>query len=68
MKHSIINELYTCNQVLSVIEDEKSILIQIETFTNNGLNLLHDETFKLTKENLHSFIGTLLHVQSKLRK
>lgn len=68
MKHSIINELYTCNQVLSVLEQENAVVIQIETFNSNNLNLLHEETFKLSKENLHSFIGTLLHVQSKLRK
>ncbi len=68
MKHSIINELYTCNQVLSVLEEEKLVVILIETFRSNDLKLVNQETFKLSKENLHSFIGTLLHVQSKLRK
>jgi len=68
MKHSIINELYTCNKVLSVLEDENKVIISIESFTNNSLNLLSEEKFTLSKENLHSFIGTLLHVQSKLRK
>ena len=68
MKHSITNELYTCNKILSVLEDENKVIISIEIFTNNSLNLLSEEQFTLSKENLHSFIGTLLHVQSKLRK
>lgn len=67
MKHSLINELYTCNKVLSLIEHENQAVIEIEAFQNpNGIQL-NVESFTLSKENLHSFIGTLLHVQQKIK-
>ena len=67
MKHSIINELYTCNKVLSVLENENQAIISIETYRNPDGFEINVETFTLSKENLHSFIGTLLHVQQKLK-
>lgn len=68
MKHSIIIELYTCKKVLSIIEEEKSVLIEIETLSNIDDRFISSDSFSISKEKLHSFIGTLLHVQSKLRK
>jgi len=68
MKHSIINELYTCNKVLSVLENDNDVIIEIEVFDTSKTQIINSEMFTLSKENLHSFIGTLLHVQSKLRK
>lgn len=68
MKHSIINELYTCNKVLSVLENDNEVFIEIEEFSISKKEILNFIRFKISKENLHSFIGTLLHVQSKLRK
>lgn len=66
MKHSITNELYTCNKVLSVIEHENQAIILIEEF--NSLNQLQfEQRFTLDLKNLHSFIGTLLHVQQKIK-
>ena len=67
MKHSIINELYTCNKVLSVLENDNQAIILIEEFSNSNGNLLFEQRFLLEKENLHSFIGTLLHVQQKMK-
>jgi hypothetical protein len=67
MKHSIINELYTCNKVLSVLEFEDKAIIQIEEFSNCNFKLEFEQQFVLSKENLHSFIGTLLHVQQKIK-
>jgi hypothetical protein len=67
MKHSIINELYTCNKVLSVLEHDNQAIILIEEFSNSNGKLLFEQRFLLEKENLHSFIGTLLHVQQKMK-
>jgi len=67
MKHSIINELYTCNRVLSVLEIENTAIILIEEFSNIKDKVISSQEFKLDKENLHSFIGTLLHVQQKMK-
>lgn len=67
MKHSIINELYTCNKVLSVTEFEGKSIIKIEEFSSTSFTLQLEQSFVLDKENLHSFIGTLLHIQQKLK-
>lgn len=67
MKHSIINELYTCNKVLSVLENDNKAIIVIEEYSNTNGNLKLELSFELTKKNLHSFIGTLLHVQQKMK-
>jgi hypothetical protein len=68
MKHTITTELFTCNKTLSITEEGKEVLLEIETFTKSKNSFLSVESFTLSKENLHSFIGTLLHVQSKIRK
>lgn len=67
MKHSIINKLFTCNKVLSVVEEENRAIIVIEEYNYNGSKLGYEQQFVLNKENLHSFIGTLLHVQQKMK-
>ena len=67
MKHSIINELYTCNKVLSVLENDNEVFIEIEEFNISKTQVLSFQSFKISKENLHSFIGTLLDVQAKLK-
>tara|TARA_R110000782_G_C14615167_1_gene392579 strand:- start:418 stop:624 length:207 start_codon:yes stop_codon:yes gene_type:complete len=68
MKHSITNDLITLKKVISILEEEKEVIIEIETFDNSDGSYLNSENFSFSKEQLHSFIGTLLHVQSKLRK
>jgi len=68
MKHSIINELTKLKKVISILEEGKEVTIEIETFDNLDDSYLNSENFSLSLEELHSFIGTLLHVQSKLRK
>jgi hypothetical protein len=68
MKHSIVKELYSCTSVLSIFEKENKAEILIEQFSNSNGKLEIETKFVLSKEELHSFIGTLLHVQSKLRK
>ena len=67
MKHSIVKELYSCTSVLSISEKENKAEILIEQFSNSNGRLEVETKFSLSKEELHSFIGTLLHVQSKLR-
>lgn len=67
MKHSIINELYTCKKVLSVLEEEKGVLIEIETLSNIDDRFISSDSISISKEKLHSFIGTLLHVQARLK-
>lgn len=67
MKHSIINEFSTCTKVLSIIEDGKDVLIEIETFLNVDGKSINSQEFVINKEKLHSFIGTLLHVQAKMK-
>ena len=68
MKHSITNELYSLTQVINILEEGRDVTIEIENISNSNGELLNSNTFCLSKEQLHSFIGTLLHVQSKLRK
>lgn len=68
MKHSITNELTSLKKVISILEEGKEVTIEIETFNNSDDSYLNSENFSLSLEQLHSFIGTLLHVQSKLRK
>ena len=48
------------NQSITIIEDEGMIIFQID---NNGSL----ESVFITKKELHSFIGTLLHVQQKMK-
>jgi hypothetical protein len=68
MKHSITNELYNLTQVINILEEGKDVTIEIENISNSNGEFLNSNTFSLSKEQLHSFIGTLLHVQAKLRK
>jgi hypothetical protein len=67
MKHSIINELYNCDRILSILEFDGEVVVQIEVFSKSEKKLITEERFSLSKENLHSFIGVLLHVQSKMK-
>lgn len=67
MKHSIVKELYSCTTVLSIFEKENKAEILIEKFSNSNGRLDAELKFTLSKEDLHSFIGTLLHVQAKLK-
>ncbi len=69
MKHSIINPSGFGSAELSVFEPEEKgndIQIQIQENSSSGIyeSLL---SIKLTEKQLHSFIGTLLHVQQKLK-
>lgn len=48
------------NQSITVIEDEKKVVIKVET--NNVY-----ESVTLTQKELYSFISTLLHVQQKMK-
>ena len=68
MKHSITNELYNLTQVINILEEGKDVIIEIENISNSNGEFLNSNTFSFSKEQLHSFIGTLLHVQAKLRK
>lgn len=60
MEHVLKTESFF-NQKITVVESDNSIEIII--FNNNN-----EEKIKLNKKELHSFIGTLLHVQSKISK
>lgn len=59
MEHKLILEtlLY---QSITIIEDDGIIILQVD---NNDCK----EAVFITKKELHSFIGTLLHVQQKMK-
>lgn len=59
MEHKQNLETYV-NQSITIIEDGNLITISVY---NNTI----DESVSLTKKELHSFIGTLLHVQQKMK-
>ncbi|HOD10673.1 MAG TPA: hypothetical protein PKH91_08000 [Flavobacterium sp.] len=59
MEHKLKLETYV-NQSITVIEEENTITISVY---NNTI----EEYVTLTKKELHSFIGTLLHVQQKMK-
>ena len=59
MEHKQKLETYV-NQSITIIEDEKMVKVQVYDNT-----IISEVTF--TKKELHSFIGTLLHVQQKLK-
>ena len=46
----------------------KNLSIEEYKQENTVCIAINDEFIVINKEDLHSFIGTLLHVQSKLRK
>jgi hypothetical protein len=48
------------NQSITIIEDDGMIVMQID---NDGSK----ESALITKKELHSFIGVLLHVQQKMK-
>jgi hypothetical protein len=58
---------------LTVYEDSKKSLSVFETFDNYIVIKISENDdekliqLSLSKENLHSFIGTLLHVQQKMK-
>lgn len=49
-------------KTLSVIEFDGNCIIKISSVNNNNF-----EQVEINKNQLHSFIGTLLHVQQKLK-
>lgn len=59
MEHKLYLETLS-NQSITVIEDDGMIILQVDN--NNSL-----EAVFITKKELHSFIGTLLHVQQKMK-
>ena len=59
MEHKLTAENYVNNYII-VIEQQREVTIKIENNSNF-------ECITLTKEQLHSFIGTLLHVQQKMK-
>jgi hypothetical protein len=59
MEHKQNLETYV-NQSITIIEDVNLITISL---CNNNI----EERVSLTKKELHSFIGTLLHVQQKMK-
>jgi len=59
MEHTQRLETYV-EQSITIIEDGN--LITIKVYNNTLI-----ESVTLTKKELHSFIGTLLHVQQKMK-
>ena len=59
MEHKQNLETYV-NQSITIIEDGK--MVNIEVYDNTIIS-----NFTITKKELHSLIGTLLHVQQKLK-
>ncbi len=59
MEHKQKLETYV-NQSITIIESDGLVIIKVYN------NTIEEEVF-LTKKELHSFIGTLLHVQQKMK-
>lgn len=60
----MVHTIQKTNSLLSVSEtQEKTILISIE-----GIHKETEQEIILTPKNLEDLIGTLLHIQSKIRK
>lgn len=59
MEHKKKLETYV-NQSITIIEADGLVIIKVYN------NTIEEEVF-LTKKELHSFIGTLLHVQQKMK-
>ena len=69
MRHTISKKQQNTNIIeLSISEnrEEKKCLISISNLNCDG-GLLSFESMDLDTKDLHSFIGTLLHVQSKIK-
>jgi len=70
MEHFLViypEEINADKGYISVIENDGKIEIEVGVLSQNNQK---DDAYSvlLNKEQLHSIIGTLLHVQSKLRK
>lgn len=59
MEHKLVSENNSLKSI-SVKEEDKGVIIKIETVGTQ-------EQISLNAKELHSFIGALLHVQSKLK-
>jgi len=59
MEHKQKLETYV-NQSITIIESDGLVIIKVYN------NTIEEEVY-LTKKELHSFIGTLLHVQQKMK-
>lgn len=69
MKHTISKKLENTNIVeLSIIEliEKKKSLISILKLTSEN-DFIEENNIELNSKELHSFIGALLHVQSKIK-
>ncbi|QCW21759.1 hypothetical protein [Flavobacterium phage FCOV-S2] len=69
MRHTISKKLENTNIVeLSIIEliEEKKSLISILKLTSEN-DCIEENNIELNSKELHSFIGALLHVQSKIK-
>lgn len=59
MEHVLTSEQFV-KLTISITEKSEGILIKIKNFENS-------EEILLSKKELHSFIGTLLHSQAKMK-
>lgn len=59
MEHVLTSEQFV-RLTISIAEKPNGVLIKITNFENS-------EEILLSKKELHSFIGTLLHAQSKMK-
>lgn len=71
MKHTLISDVSSDQDVkyeISVLEhDSKLVNISIERTDFTQEQYCNEICINLNKEELHSFIGVLLHVQSKMK-
>lgn len=71
MKHSLTSKESSSEDVkyeITVLEIDSqttNISISVEYFMS--MNQSHESCINLNKKELHSFIGTLLHVQAKMK-
>jgi hypothetical protein len=59
MEHKLVSENNSKSSI-SIKEEQKNVIIKIETVGTQ-------EQIALNTKELHSFIGALLHVQSKMK-
>lgn len=66
MEHSIKQEFRSFKKQLTVLENNKAITIKIGV-SNSKDSLTNFNEISISKTELNSFIGLLLHLQSKMK-
>lgn len=66
MTHALLVESNATLKTISVTQKTNAVTISIATKQQNGSS--NSQEIEISKKDLHSWIGTLLHVQSKIKE